>query len=76
MTGKEEKNQFLMFFRLFLILFFILFVLPEILDGILKLLNLYQPPRGNSILVLKTLEDDMSLWQRYQSIVKILILSL
>ena len=76
MIHSQVKQQFLLFFRMFVILFIILFILPWLIDSVLKLLLIYEPPRGNSILVSKTLYDHMNFFQKYLTIVKNLILSL
>lgn len=76
MTYYERKDQLLLFVRLFLVLFFILFVLPQIVDAILSMFNVFQMPKGNSILVLKNFCSSMNFGQKYLIILKNLIINM
>lgn len=76
MSYYQEKGQLMLFVRLFIVLFFILFILPQIIDSVLSMFMLYQPPQGNSILVSKNLYESWSFWHKYQFILKNLIFNL
>lgn len=76
MASTKGKEQFLLFLRLFVVLFIILFIMPQVLDGMLRLLMIYQPPKGGSILVSKNLYENMDFSQKYLIILKNIIFSL
>lgn len=72
----QEKNQLLLFVKLFLVLFVILFILPVMLDNILRLFMIYEPPKGSSILVSKNLYESWSFGYKYLFILKNILISL
>jgi len=76
MAYHGERSQLMLFIRLFIVLFLILFILPKLLDDVLSMFMLYQPPQGNSILVSKNLYESWDFWHKYQFILKNLILNL
>jgi hypothetical protein len=76
MALTKGKEQLLLFLRLFVVLFIILFIMPQVLDGILKILMIHQPPSGSSILVSKNLYENMDFIHKYLIILKNIIFSL
>lgn len=76
MAEMKGKDQFILFLKLFVVLFIILFIMPQVLDCILKVLMIYQPPKGSSILVSKNLFENMDFGHKYLIILKNIIFSL
>lgn len=76
MTYQDEKKSLLLFIRLFLVLFVILFILPGVVDGLLNMFLTYQQPRGNSILVSKSLYENMEFRLKFLLILKNIIIYL
>mgnify|MGYP000155507903 CR=1 FL=1 len=76
MAYNNEKKSFMLFVKLFLVLFIILFLLPELVDGVLNMFLTYQQPRGTSILVSKSLYEDMLFGDKFLLILKNIIISL
>jgi hypothetical protein len=76
MTYQNQRKSFLLFMRLFFVLFVILFILPELIDGLLNMFITYQQPRGNSILVLKPLYENMKFGHKFLLILKNIIINL
>ncbi len=76
MAEMKWKEDFLLFLRLFVVLFIILFIMPQILDGILRVLMIYQAPKGSSILVYKNYLENLDFSHKYLIILKNIIFSL
>lgn len=76
MTFNQEIKSLVLFIRLFLILFAILFILPELIDFVLNMFVIYQPPRGSSILVSNNLYENLNFGGKFLLILKNIIISL